>query len=245
MNATDDPCPQCVGSGHEHLVDGTPVPCGVCDETGVRPAHMLSADHCDRLWREASTYAEMCELTALWLDGRLPRSITYDGVPDPETADIPAGLLAGLCRAGYLTDLSQPAHGWEPGFDNAGYRQRAYVEFLVPAEQVGTLVWAAVTNGLWVNARKPTRLRLWSHTNTVPVTETGEYTPYGAEAVTLAGVQVPTRYWRWIGLSHRNGAMARILASSYQVSIVDLTWGRNDLLWDTLAPLTTSKENVE
>lgn len=89
---------------------------------------MPSADA--RRWRKASSFTDVTELTARWLEGRIgsfPENIPNTG-PDEETRPlIPA--LAALCRAGYLTTNSQP--GLDEVVRGRHWQQRAAVTGVV------------------------------------------------------------------------------------------------------------------
>ena len=72
-------------------------------------------------WAEARTLLEVGELTAQWLEGRIPKSPWYRGAPDPETTEI-VPVLAALNRIGFVTTMSQPGRGL-----SEEYAQRAEV----------------------------------------------------------------------------------------------------------------------
>ena len=67
-------------------------------------------------WASARTPADVGELTAQWLEGRIASQPGYaPGCgPDPETADL-TGVLAACNRAGFITDTSQPGESG-PGY---------------------------------------------------------------------------------------------------------------------------------
>lgn len=238
-----DPCPVCDGLGHEYLADDSTRSCATCCGSGQRPARMVSADHCARLWADAGSYGELCELTALWLEGRLPFSYNYGGVPDEEPDGVTDTALIALNRAGYLTEGSQPGHGWIPGWDGAGYRQRAHVDLLVqPADVFRVFRATSTCPDLWVKCRPTPRWWPRWDRDVCRISEAGEYTPEGAEASCWAGGLLPRKHWRHLGRLSGNPAMGRILSDCWQFAIVDLTWGRNDVLWDTLTPLTIKEK---
>ena len=61
------------------------------------------------LWMEARTLADLGELMAQWLEGRIRYQPGYGGPPDPETTDLIADLAA-LNRAGSLPRSHSPAN---------------------------------------------------------------------------------------------------------------------------------------
>jgi hypothetical protein len=69
------------------------------------------------LWAAARTLADLGELTALWLEGRIESQPGYYGRVDVDEDDAPGltATLVALNRAGYLTNSSQA------GFDGTGY----------------------------------------------------------------------------------------------------------------------------
>lgn len=78
-------------------------------------------------WAQARTIADLGELTAQWLEGRIGSQPGYmpNCGPDEETAAlVPA--LAAANRAGYLTSNSQPGCDG-PGYDGRRWTQRAAV----------------------------------------------------------------------------------------------------------------------
>ncbi|MET9016880.1 hypothetical protein ABZX74_39390 [Streptomyces olivaceoviridis] len=86
----------------------------------------------DRRWKTAATLADLGDLMALWLEGKITSWPGYaPGYgPDEETRElIPA--LAAANRAGYVTIASQPGVDSETGFDGLIWQQKAAVEGFV------------------------------------------------------------------------------------------------------------------
>jgi hypothetical protein len=72
-------------------------------------------------WAHATTFDEVCELTAQYVDGRTPYSPWYRGPLDEESNPL-VPYLVGLCESGFATVSSQP------GVMDTNYRQRAFVD---------------------------------------------------------------------------------------------------------------------
>ncbi|MER0450153.1 hypothetical protein ABR738_37385 [Streptomyces sp. Edi4] len=82
-------------------------------------------------WSSVRTVADLGELMALWLEGKIasrPGYAAHYG-PDEETAHL-VPVLAALCRAGYVTTQSQPGLAGT-GADGRWWEQRAAVEMVV------------------------------------------------------------------------------------------------------------------
>ncbi len=68
-----------------------------------------------RLWAQARTLHDLCDLTAMWLEGHIDSQPGYWGKVDVDTAPSLREALIGLNRSGFLTHTSQK------GFDGTGY----------------------------------------------------------------------------------------------------------------------------
>lgn len=178
-------------------------------------------------WRAASSIADLAELTALWLEGRIA---SHAGVmpncgPDEETTHL-VPVLALANRAGYLTDNSQPGIS-EPGFDGSWWAQRAAVTGWVRRDRAGIalvnrILAPAEAAGLIVCAD--------SHRDGVTVTSVDgrDYTTFGSHLTQRDLDTVwPAR------LIHRDPR--RHLDRAIQLTVIDPVWGRDDVLWDVLA----------
>lgn len=95
----------------------------------IRLPWMSRADR--RRWHTAHTIAELGDLMAQWLEGRIESRPGYQPRygPDEETAQL-VPTLAALCRAGYITTCSQPGFAGT-GADGLWWEQRAAVELVV------------------------------------------------------------------------------------------------------------------
>lgn len=84
-----------------------------------------------RRWQEAVTLANLGQLMALWLEGRIGSWPGYASncPPDEETQHL-IRPLAAMCRAGFVTVQSQPGLAG-PDYQGKDWRQRAAVEGFV------------------------------------------------------------------------------------------------------------------
>jgi hypothetical protein len=181
-------------------------------------------------WASARTLADLGELTALWLEGRIPSQPGYaPGCgPDDETAAL-VPVLAACNRAGFVTDGSQPGESCT-GYDGAWWEQRAAVTGFAAPEVAARLRSAAERSGLLVQAHDATRWRFRFRT-AIPVTLRE------GSAITRFGAQLPRRHLRdgWTGYGICSPSAVREVCAAKQVTIVDPEWGRNDVLWPALA----------
>jgi hypothetical protein len=190
-----------------------------------------------RLWESATTLPELGELVARWLEGDIASQPGYmpNCGPDPETTDL-VPVLARCNRAGFVTNGSQPGDPDGPGYDGATWGQRAAVEGFADEATAKWILAAAEVRDLIVFLRPPWTLRdilcyprvyLW-----------GERLDPG-EPVTRCAGRIHTSFGRRIPVGDLtygecSPQMRRVLRGSWQVTVVDPEWGRNDLLWETL-----------
>lgn len=79
------------------------------------------------LWRRATTFAELCELGARFVEGRLSLFPGWMAEALDEESDALVPALAALNRGGLLTLASQPGRAPYRGHDGARWAQRAFV----------------------------------------------------------------------------------------------------------------------
>jgi len=170
-----------------------------------------------KAWKQATTFSDLCELTAQFIEERSPFLPGYgaDSV-DSETEPL-VPYLAAFNHSGFLTTTSQP------GEDHSDLKQRAFVD-------------GFALEGV---ARRIHRVSLYSELHIVatpPGFPAGFHTP-----VTVSDFMPHT----WTGFScfgeleyfeKACGAFAfQELRTAWSVSIIDLQWGRNDYLWPQIA----------
>jgi hypothetical protein len=177
-------------------------------------------------WKTARTFADMCELMALWLEGRIPFRPGYLArYPEPETAPL-ISTLAAANRAGFLTDDSQPGGD---GRDRAAstWRQRpAVTGFVSDRGFLKRLAYDARCAGLTV-VTAGTATSTGRAPDRIAVTEVSgkPFTWYGAR------VGRADLLYLWQGLS-LPGADA--LCGAEQVTIIDPAFGSGERLWRLL-----------
>jgi hypothetical protein len=111
-------------------------------------------------WRSARTLADLGELTARWIEGRLASQPGYCGPCDIEDPAL-VPVLARLNRAGFVTAGSQPGNDG-PGYGGAHREQRAAVDGFGSRVMTQALGDAAGDAGLIVIVRPPgSRPRWW------------------------------------------------------------------------------------
>lgn len=171
------------------------------------------------LWQEASTLADLGELTAQWLEGRITHLPAYYApAPAPETTEL-IPRLAAYNRACYVTTTSQP------GVPFGGeWTQRAYVEGFADEATVDAIEGAFLGTRLVALTTPPGR----GNAIKVPVTMIA-----GAEPCTWLGEVAHPRSIVDEYLEDAPRAIPTLL-DSWQVEVFDPEWGRNDLLWARL-----------
>lgn len=182
-----------------------------------------------KLWRSATTLAELGELTARWLEGDIRSRPGYQPRcgPDPETTETPGlvDVLAAANRAGYLTIGSQPGEPPTEGWDGQLWEQRAAVDGfahddmarrLTELERHGFVVISYATRRRWLSRlRSPFGFAM-------PVTAIVAPDTYSADGVHVAhGREVQTAFggyldrasveFMWDTVS--GGALADVLAA--------------------------------
>lgn len=176
-----------------------------------------------RLWRQAGSLPDLCELMARWLEGELSMWPGYADWPDGETAAL-IPVLARANRAGFLTDQSQPGCDG-PGFDGSRWEQRAAVSGLIGDEE---LLYAI---GRVAEARRLTLLvrDVHGHGRLPGMTATR----VDGEPYTTFGTRLSRRQLRHIWRGVSRPALDDICAA-WQVTLVDPQWGSGDRLWTAL-----------
>jgi hypothetical protein len=107
-------------------------------------------------WAAARTLADLGELTAQWLEGRIDSQPGYYGRVDVDEDKVP-GLtetLILLNRAGFLTNGSQAGFDGK-GFDNARWQQLAAVTGFASKETYGWLEALSVSPRPGGESRSP------------------------------------------------------------------------------------------
>lgn len=170
-----------------------------------------------KAWNEATSFNQICELTARFIEGTSPFMPCYGADSVGAETEPLIGYLAAYNRAGFLTTCSQP------GEDLPHWKQRAFVDGFA-LEPVARLI---------------ARLSLYTDLHIVavpPGMSAGFHTP-----VTLRDFVPHT----WTGFSsfeeldvfrEECGELAfNELLRAWSISIIDLQWGRKEHLWREVA----------
>lgn len=176
------------------------------------------------LWRTARTLEDLGNLTAQWLEGGITHLPAYYGdAPDPETTPL-ISYLATYNRAGFLTTDSQPGQPFEDGCG-----QRAWVSGFCSEETCDEIRAACLGTDLIVIYTPP----LLDNPTQIVVTidDHAEYTWIGGS---LDETNIDHYYGQDCPLA------LDAIKSAWQIDVIDPVWGRNDLLWATLATVWRS-----
>lgn len=176
-------------------------------------------------WAQATSLADLGQLTADWLEGRLGGECP--GYLDTETEDETRHLipvLAATNRRGFVTTNSQP------GIESPRTRQRAAVDgYITDQALLRSIKTEARRAGITVIAEKP-----GDSTRGIVVTQEKrrlggwkDFTWFGAFCSRRDRVEVD-----W----HKTGAgAAREAEAAVCLTLIDEAWGRDDRLWAALA----------
>jgi Domain of unknown function (DUF6919) len=179
-------------------------------------------------WRDARTLADLGELTARWVEGKIPGHPCNGNAPtDPETHEI-AAYLARCNRAGLVTTFSQPGRG----HDAQGCAQRAALEALTTeavARRIGALtLYTSLVVFLW-----PPGV---SGGCQVPIT-VDEFHPF---AWLGASSDDDDSEWLASGIS---ASAERALCRAWRVQVIDPVWGRKRYLWREVLSVLSGHDN--
>lgn len=191
-------------------------------KTADRRAHR----DCMRRWAEAETVADLGELGALWLEGEIPSQPGYAELcgPDVETEHL-VPVLARLNRAGFFTSGSQPGITPDSGGENDHWQSAAVDGFVDDLTVLSRINSACTASGLHCIVHpRATRWRN-DYRSAVSVTR------FGGQDCTWFGACLSRRYLRF--LYGETGALD-VLREAWQVTVIDLEWGRGDHLWSML-----------
>jgi uncharacterized protein DUF6919 len=171
-------------------------------------------------WRASRTLADLGELTAQWLEGRLASHPT--GALEAETAPI-ASILAECNRAGFVTENRQPGE-WPDGHGNA---QRAAVFGFIDAADLAELARLLNGTGVIVVAHAGAGEEDGFDVHVVITLDRGEEFSWEGARIGLSSLAF--HYGDWC-----HPVAVAALAHAWQVSLIDPVWGRNGLIWPAL-----------
>jgi hypothetical protein len=175
-----------------------------------------------KLWASARTLDDLCELTAMWLEGELEQTPGHLAQPCEETAEI-AAVLAGVNRAHFLTWGSQPGRP----LDEHECCQYAAVTGFIAGEHMSRLRRSLDRSGLFfAEDLAPARRARYEGAVTVTVD--------GGRPFTWFGAAISRRDLRWEFSACHRAAVAAV-CDAWQVTVVDTEPGRNSVLWPLLA----------
>jgi Domain of unknown function (DUF6919) len=198
-------------------------------------------------WSEASTIKELGELTARWLTGTPPARHPSLGSETKRKTLPLAPVLAALNRAGYLTVDAQPGAAYgergQYGYRNVWWQQRAAVQGFASGATLSRLSHVIDQHpDLLLLVNKP-RGRWRRRAGKPPVPVTTRVGPAFVRSVACPGRRetIHTRYGDalrrtdigWLYRGCRREAINAV-CQVWQVTLVDLCWGRDDLLWPVL-----------
>jgi hypothetical protein len=158
-------------------------------------------------WAQPLSLKGLGQLTAEWLEGSIEGSPWNGGSsPDLETTPL-LGYLSAMNRLGYVTEFSQPGIAGSQRASVAGFCERVQAECLASLSLSSDLVVVSEYPGV-------------EATYELPITQEERRT-----FTVLAGRPI---------LDRSSGFHLRtlsVLSECLYVSVVDPSWGRDDLLW--------------
>lgn len=179
-------------------------------------------------WKDARTVADLGQLMADWIEGRIPSRPGYQpkcGV-DSETRHL-ISVLAACNRAGYLTTDSQPGCD-DKAFDGRPWRQRAAVQGYIAADNplLHRLTSSAKAAGLTVTAHGA-GVSIGSTRSVICTEWAGKpHTDFGGKP----GRRTLSGQWNGIG----KDAYRHLERAGVAVTLIDPEWGRDNRLWPLL-----------
>lgn len=180
------------------------------------------------LWGKAETFEELCELMACFIEGKIKFCPGWGGeTVDSETKPL-VPYLAAFNRAGLMTTTSQPGL-----YEEEGYKQRAFLDGETFKDIALRIAKLSLCTDLHISIFKygvENSRTLTSSGYRIPVT-IDDFKPYTFAGHYTYGYYVENLAF-FSEVCHRKAMQE--LKQAWHVTIIDMTWGRNDL-WDVLA----------
>jgi len=176
-------------------------------------------------WRNAASVADLGNLMADWLQGRIRTWPGYmDTKTEPETRHL-IPTLAAANRAGFVTTCSQPGEPPIRGYDGRMWRQRAAVDgWIADSYLLDRIRSQAERAGITVITNRPGDR---SHPGIVATEADGEArTGFGWSP---GHRRLISSEWPGVG----NGAIAELRTATH-LTLIDPEWGRDNQLWPAL-----------
>jgi hypothetical protein len=190
------------------------------------------------VWRTARTLEDLGRLGARWIGGDLTECPAYWGPSDIETLEMIPVLIAAN-QAGYFTIGSQ-AGAAGTGQDGVFWEQRAAVEGFASRDLMLRIVRQAARRGLFTIVHDPATMPRFQIRHSTAVTVTNR----AGQPYTQFGAQLSRRHLRdgHAGYGDLHRQAVRALCSAWQVTVIDPQFGREHLLWDTLASVAQATQ---
>lgn len=193
-----------------------------------RVSKSIDRELSESLWRRARTFEELCALAARFVEGELAYFPGWLAPALDVESDAIAPHLARLCRAGFLTLASQPGRASYTAHDGTPGVQRAFVTGFVAPALARTLVDCTPAASIEIfvfGANAVAREIPVSLRSQVPYAFTG----HDATADEIECFEDCVSPEALLALHH-----------AHYVAAVDLTWGRNEVLWSELERIVVS-----
>ena len=177
-----------------------------------------------KLWREAKSFEELCELNAQFIEGELDFSPTYGASSLDSESEALVPYLAALNRAGILTTCSQP------GEDNGYSKQRAYLDGLALKDTALRLDRLSMCSDLYIMTTEPGRYKGCMMPITIDV-----FRPHSWGGAASLDDETGI-FSEVLGFEEHCSKSAMLeLREAWEICVIDLCWGRDRYLWDVLA----------
>ena len=177
-------------------------------------------------WAAARTLADLSELTAQWLEGKISERPGYIGPPDDETTSL-APVLAACNRAGFLTEDSQP--GGYGVYEGCSWSQRAAVQGFADPVTWSRIQVACDGLPVLIGAHRAPRWRN-RYNAWLPVTQAS------GRVCTRFGAGLSRRFLEAEWACYVESSAVEAVRDAWQLTLIDVEWGRADSpLWTALA----------
>ena len=175
-----------------------------------------------KLWQEAMTFADLCNLTAQFISGDISFIPSYGGSGVDEETDPIVPQLVKLNKHGFMTVDSQP------GYLDEDWGQRACVDGFALKETALKIAALTLYTDLYIGVFEPG----YDGGAIIPVI-IRDFQPHGWAG--SAGFE-EIEFYKEVC----NKRAIQALSQAWYISAIDLKWGRKNHLWKELTKVFDS-----